>query len=87
MAALNVNIVSADRKIWSGEATMVVATTVEGEIGILAGHEPLLAVLGDGEVRITTTEGAPVVVNAEGGFFSVSHNSIEVVAGQASLVA
>ena len=87
MATLNVNIVSADRQIWSGEATQVIAKTVEGEIGILAGHEPLLAVLGDGEVRITAADGTPVVVNAEGGFFSVSRNSIEVVAGQASLVA
>jgi len=87
MATLNVNIVSADRKIWSGEATQVVATTVEGEIGILANHEPLLAVLGDGEVRITRTDGTVMTVNAEGGFFSVSRNSIEVVAGQASLVA
>lgn len=87
MATLNVNIVSADRQIWSGEATQIVAKTVEGEIGILAGHEPLLAVLGDGEVRITTADGKPVVVNAEGGFFSVNRNSVEVVAGQASLVA
>lgn len=86
MATLNVNIVSADREIWSGEATQVIAKTVEGEIGILAGHEPLLAVLGDGEVRITAADGNPVVVNAEGGFFSVNRNAVEVVAGQASLV-
>ncbi|WP_217134224.1 F0F1 ATP synthase subunit epsilon [Leucobacter chinensis] len=87
MATLSVNIVSADRQVWSGEATQIVAKTVEGEIGILAGHEPLLAVLGDGAVRITTTDGSVVVVNAEGGFFSVNRNSVEVVAGQASLVA
>lgn len=87
MANLNVSIVSADREVWSGEASQVVATTVEGEIGILANHEPLLAILGDGQVRITTDSGETIVVNAEGGFFSVNQNSVEVVAGQASLVA
>lgn len=86
MADLQVSIVSADREVWSGEAKQVIAKTVEGEIGILAGHEPLLAILGDGEVRITTADGNQMVVNAEGGFLSVNRNSIEVVAGQAALV-
>ena len=45
MAALNVSVVSADQEVWSGEASMVVARTVEGEIGILPGHEPMLAAL------------------------------------------
>lgn len=86
MADLQVSIVSADREVWSGEAKQVIAKTVEGEIGILAGHEPLLAILGDGEVRITTADGNQMVVNAEGGFLSVNRNTIEVVAGQAALV-
>ena len=53
MAVLNVSVVAADHEVWSGEASMVVAKTVEGEIGILAGHEPLLAILASGEVRVT----------------------------------
>ena len=40
MAELNVSLVAVDRKIWSGTATMVVAKTLEGEIGILPRHEP-----------------------------------------------
>ena len=50
MANLQVTVVSATAEIWSGEATMVVARTTEGEIGILAGHEPTLGVLAAGEV-------------------------------------
>lgn len=86
MAELTVSVVSADREVWTGEAKLVVATTVEGEIGILAGHEPLLAILGEGEVRITTADDNVIVVNAEGGFLSVNRDAVEVVAGQAALV-
>ena len=54
---LNVDLVAADRKIWSGSATMVVAKTAEGEIGLLAGHEPMLAIMAAGQIRITLAEG------------------------------
>lgn len=84
---MQVSIVSADHQVWSGEATQVIAKTVDGEIGILAGHEPVLAILAEGEVRITTAAGEKLVVNAEGGFFSVNQNAIEVVASRAALVA
>ncbi|WP_125098796.1 F0F1 ATP synthase subunit epsilon [Leucobacter chromiireducens] len=85
MASLNVSVVSADREVWTGEASQVVARTVEGEIGILAGHEPLLALLGAGEVRVTTGSGEKVTVDAEGGFLSVDHDTVTIVAGKATL--
>jgi F-type H+-transporting ATPase subunit epsilon len=85
MAELNVSVVSADREIWSGSATQVIAKTVEGEIGILPGHEPLLAMLAHGEVRVSTLGGDKVKVDAEGGFLSVDHNVITIVASQATL--
>ena len=47
-----VTLVSADRKVWSGEASRVIARTVDGDIGILGGHEPLLALLDSGDIRI-----------------------------------
>ena len=53
MAELNVEIVSEERSIWSGAASAVSARTVNGEIGILPGHTPMLAVLGDGAVSYT----------------------------------
>lgn len=86
MAVLNVSVVSADQEIWSGEAQMVVAKTVIGEIGILAGHEPVLAILAGGEVRITLPAGDKIVVSAEEGFLSVNQNQVQVVAASAALV-
>lgn len=84
--ALNVKVVSATSEIWSGEASQVIASTVEGQIGILTGHEPVLALLAQGEVRVTTTDGEKVTVNAEDGFLSVDHDAVTIVAGEAVLV-
>ncbi|MGO3147989.1 MAG: F0F1 ATP synthase subunit epsilon [Leucobacter sp.] len=84
--ALNVKVVSATSEIWAGEATQVVANTVEGQIGILSGHQPVLAILAQGEVRVTTASGEKVTVNAEDGFLSVDHDAVTIVAGEALLV-
>jgi len=86
MAELKVSVVSADQEVWSGLAKQVIARTTEGEIGILAGHEPLLAILGQGEVRVTTTEGTVITAQADDGFLSVEHDTITIVARNASLV-
>ena len=85
--ALNVSLVSAEAEIWSGEASLVVAKTVEGEIGIMAGHEPLLAILAQGEVRITRADGGKVLANAQDGFLSMEGDTVTIVAGQAALIA
>ncbi|MEH6780391.1 MAG: F0F1 ATP synthase subunit epsilon [Rhodoglobus sp.] len=86
MAVLAVSVVSADQEIWSGEATQLIARTTEGEIGILPGHEPLLAILAKGEVRVTTAEGKNVTATADNGFLSVENNTVTVVASTAELV-
>ena len=84
---LQVSVVSADQEVWTGTASMVVAKTTEGEIGILPGHEPLLAILSAGEVRITTGSGSALVrANAEDGFLSVEHDTVTIVARNAALV-
>jgi F-type H+-transporting ATPase subunit epsilon len=85
MSSLQVTVVSATAEVWSGEASMVVARTTEGEIGILAGHEPTLGVLAAGEVRITTASGEKVTAQAEDGFLSVDNNQVMVVAGAAEI--
>ena len=84
--SLSVSVVSADQQVWTGEATMVVAKTVEGEIGILAGHEPMLAILAAGDVRLTLADGSKVVAKAEDGFLSVDNDTITIVARKAELV-
>jgi len=84
-APLKVNVVSADREVWSGEATMVVAKTVEGEIGIMAGHEPILAILAAGEVRVRVADGSSLIAQADDGFLSMAHDLVTIVASRVEL--
>lgn len=81
MSALQVELVAADRKVWQGEARMVSARSIEGDLGILPGHSPLLGVLVRGEVRIDTAGGRESVT-VDGGFLSVDHDRVVIVAEQ-----
>ena len=81
---LEVELVSADSRVWSGEAREVIARTTEGDMGVLPGHAPVLAVLAKGEVRILT-EGQEVVATVEDGFLSVEHDRVTVVSDSAAL--
>ncbi|MWV50394.1 F0F1 ATP synthase subunit epsilon [Rathayibacter sp. VKM Ac-2803] len=83
---LKVSVVSANAEVWAGEARQLTARTVEGEIGILAGHEPLLAILASGEVRVTTVDGTRITAQADDGFLSVENDVVTVVAREAALV-
>mgnify|MGYP000437958815 CR=1 FL=1 len=83
---LRVELVAADQAVWTGDAKMVIAKTIEGEIGLLPGHEPMLAILGAGEVRITLPAGEIIKASAEDGFLSVEHDVVTVVARHAQLV-
>ncbi|WP_029151017.1 F0F1 ATP synthase subunit epsilon [Microbacterium indicum] len=86
--ALQVNLVSAEAQVWSGEATLVVAKTPEGEIGFMPGHEPTLAILADGQVRITRPDGSKVIAVAGDGFISMElGDELNIVAGNAQLAA
>ncbi|NEK85187.1 F0F1 ATP synthase subunit epsilon [Blastococcus saxobsidens] len=86
MATLQVELVAVERKIWSGEATTVVARTTEGELGILPGHAPLLGQLADGGVvTIRTDSGEDLVVAAHGGFLSVSESGVSILAETAEI--
>jgi F-type H+-transporting ATPase subunit epsilon len=84
--SLSVSVVSAEREVWSGTATQVVARTTVGEIGILAGHEPVLGILASGDVRVLTTDGELITANADDGFLSVQNDVVTIVAGTAALV-
>ena len=77
---MNVELVAPDRKIWTGEAEMVIARTTEGDIGILPNHEPMLGVLVESPVRIKRTEGDELVAAVHGGFLSVTRESVSVLA-------
>ena len=79
MSTLQVELVAADRKVWEGDADMVVARTVDGELGILPGHTTLLGVLVEGEVRIKSGEGSQAAT-IDGGFLSVDRDKVIIVA-------
>ena len=85
MAELTVNVVSAERSLWSGAAKSVVAKTPEGEIGIMPGHEPVLALLVESPLRIEEVNGNKMLVAIHGGFFSVDSNVVNVIAEIAEL--
>ncbi len=84
MANLDVDLVAADRKVWSGEARMVSAPAADGDIGILPGHSPVLAVLRAGTVRITSVEGQLESVHVDSGFLSVDADRVTVVVDTAA---
>lgn len=84
-AELEVEIVAADHFVWSGAATMVKGRTTDGEIGILPGHSPVLAVLAEGELAIEPVSGSRISVQVDGGFFSVDSNRVVIVADNAQV--
>ena len=77
---LKVELVSPEKKVWSGEAVSVSARTLEGDLGILTDHAPLLGVLVDGKVVIKETDGSVSEFNVNGGFLSVSNNRVSILA-------
>ncbi len=81
---LQVELVSADRLVWSGEATMVIAKTAEGDIGILRNHAPVLSVMVEGAVEIQT-EGETVVAAVDAGFLSMAANRVSILTEHAEL--
>ena len=84
---LNVDLVAADRQIWTGSAVQVTAKTTVGEIGFFSGHEPMLAILVPGQIRIKTGDGASVTAETtEGGFLSLENNNLTLVVRDASLI-
>jgi F-type H+-transporting ATPase subunit epsilon len=85
--ALTVELVAADRTVWSGEASMVLARTVEGEMGILRGHTPVLSLLADAVVEIDSVDGDKVVAAVDGGFISVAHDRVSILSEHAVLAA
>lgn len=86
MAEIQVDLVAVERQIWSGPASMVVARTTDGDIGVLPGHAPLLAQLREGfAARIVETDGTILGVAVHGGFLSVTKERVSILAEDAEL--
>ena len=82
---LQVELVAADRTVWSGQATMVVAKTAEGDIGVLRNHMPVLSLLVDGVVEIEPVDGERIFAAVDGGFLSVANNRVSILSEYAAL--
>lgn len=81
-AKTHLDIVSAEREIYSGPVEMVVATGDLGEIGVIAGHAPLLAVLKPGEIRVIPKEGTEEIYYVSGGMLEVQPYHVTVLADE-----
>lgn len=80
---MHCDIVSAEREIFSGRVTMVIATGTLGELGIMPGHAPLLTGIVPGPVRLKMDGGEEEVFFASGGFLEVQPGVVTVLADTA----
>lgn len=86
MATMQVELVSVERPIWSGESIGVFARTVAGDLGILPGHTPLLGALEPGQiVRIERENEDDLRIAVHGGFLSVRKDGVSVLAEMAEM--
>jgi F-type H+-transporting ATPase subunit epsilon len=83
MATMQVNVVSPERNVFSGDASEVYARSLDGEIGILPGHQPALLALADAPVRVKTASGEEHEFVVHGGFLSFRDNVLTVLADSA----
>ena len=84
-ATMKVALVAADREVWSGEATVVNARTVDGDIGVMANHTPLMSVLAPGQVDVRTVDDGHWVAAVDGGFISVANNEVRLLCEHAEI--
>lgn len=77
---LQVEVVSAEGRLWNGVCTQVQVPILDGSLGILPRRQPLLAALGNGQMTLCTTDGQKRHFTVDGGFVSVDSDFVTVVA-------
>ncbi len=82
-STMRCEIVSAEKEIFSGDVTMIIATGTLGELGIMAGHTPLLTGLKPGPVKLRFEDGEEDVYFASGGFLEVQPTVVTILADTA----
>jgi F-type H+-transporting ATPase subunit epsilon len=80
---MHVAVVSPEGQIWSGESSGVSVRTVEGSLGILSDHEPVLTILAPGAAEIITLDGRREVIAVSGGFMTVNDNLVTILTDSA----
>jgi F-type H+-transporting ATPase subunit epsilon len=82
---LHVELVAADRTVWSGEATFILARTTDGEIGIMPNHAPVLSVMVAGAIEVVTEDGDRWAAAVDSGFLSVANNRVSILSESVDL--
>jgi F-type H+-transporting ATPase subunit epsilon len=82
-STMQVEVVSAENELYSGLATMVIATAAEGDVGILPRHTPLLTRLKPGDVRVIKEDGDEELIYVSGGILEVTPTVVTVLADTA----
>ncbi len=80
-----VHLVATDREVWTGQATLVSFETYDGEIGVMPGHSPMLAMLKDGPVLIRPPEGDDLYAAVHTGFAVVDAGKVIILAESAEM--
>lgn len=80
-----VHLVATDREVWTGQATLVSFETHDGEVGVMPGHSPMLAMLKDGPVLIRQPEGGDLHAAVHTGFAVVDAGKVIILAETAEL--
>jgi F-type H+-transporting ATPase subunit epsilon len=84
--ALQVELVSPEEILFSGEAEMVVVRTIGGgEVAFLTGHAPFLGALDEGEARIHGYDDSVQSIHVSGGFVEVSHDRVTILSDEAEV--
>lgn len=84
--SMEVEVVCADQIVWSGQSSNIIARTVDGDMGILPGHSPVLAVLQPGPVVIFDDKsGHREIIAVDGGFISVAQGRVSVLSEYAQM--
>ena len=85
MKTVTVNIVTPDGPVYDSEVAMVIAKTTSGEIGVLAGHIPMVAPLAIGAVKLKKADGSSEIVAVNGGFIEIRPEKISILASAAEV--
>ncbi len=80
-----VDVVSPEATVWSGSATFLLAKTPDGELGIMANHEPLMGTLVTGPVVIESVDGTRTTIGVHGGFLQVLNNQVTLITDRAEI--
>ncbi len=83
--SFQVDIVSPEATVWSGLATIVIAKTSDGELGVMADHEPLMGSLVTGPVIVEAESGQRTTIGVHGGFLQVLDNRVTLITDRAEV--